>query len=252
MLMQTQEPESIQNPFNAPVYHLKRTDSTMLAAREFIASGCPDGTFIYADFQTDGRGRMSGRQWLSPAGESLLGTLILRRPASTDVTLRIGLAVSMLLDPLLPSAVKTAVKWPNDILVNNKKIAGILCESAGGCVLAGIGINIQQTDFLRCIENTATSVALISGLKNAPEIAEVIPPLLTHIRDCLDCKDWNEEVSRRLWKRGSTVQFMRGHLESDIIEGTLTGIAEDGAICIADAQRERRYYSGELILPTLK
>ncbi|MEL3906531.1 MAG: biotin--[acetyl-CoA-carboxylase] ligase [Treponema sp.] len=245
--METQESSAIKNPFNAPIYHLKRTGSTMTAAREFIADGCPDGTFIYADFQTDGRGRMSGKQWLSPAGENLLGTLILRRPASTDFTLRIGLAVSTALDPLLPPAIKTAVKWPNDILVNGKKISGILCESAGGCVLAGIGVNLQQTDFLQSIEHTATSVALISGSTKCPSVAGFIPLLLHAIQDCLDCADWHEKVSSRLWMRGYPVRFMRGHQETDIIQGTLTRIAEDGAICIADTVKERRYYSGELI-----
>ena len=115
------------NPFMAPVYYYARIDSTLQAARTCLAEGCPDGTFIYAGYQTAGRGRIAGRQWLSPAGENLLGTLILKQPASTDFTLRIGLAVSLTLDSFLPSAVRTAVKWPNDIFINGKKTAGILC-----------------------------------------------------------------------------------------------------------------------------
>ena len=161
---QKRETTSITNPFRAPVYYYARTDSALQAARECLAEGCPDGTFIYAGYQTAGRGRIAGRQWLSPAGENLLGTLILKQPASTDFTLRIGLAVSLTLDSFLPSAVRTAVKWPNDILINGKKTAGILCESAGGCLLAGIGINLLQTAFLRSIEYTATSLAMIIGV----------------------------------------------------------------------------------------
>ncbi len=74
-----------------------------------------------------------------------------------------------------------------------------------------------------------------------------IPALLTHIQECLSRRDWNEEISRRLWKRGSIVRFMRGQQENDIIEGILTGIAPDGALCITEEDKERRYYSGELI-----
>ena len=229
------------------MYYYARTDSALQAARECLAEGCPDGTFIYAGYQTAGRGRIAGRQWLSPAGENLLGTLILKQPASTDFTLRIGLAVSLTLDSFLPSAVRTAVKWPNDILINGKKTAGILCESAGGCLLAGIGINLLQTAFLRSIEYTATSLAMIIGVDKCPSFEVFIPVLLTQIQECLTRGDWNEEISRRLWKRGSAVRFMRGQQEDDIIEGILTGIAPDGALCITEADTERRYYSGELI-----
>ena len=200
---QKRETTSITNPFRAPVYYYARIDSALQAARECLAEGCPDGTFIYAGYQTAGRGRIAGRQWLSPAGENLLGTLILKQPASTDFTLRIGLAVSLTLDSFLPSAVRTAVKWPNDILINGKKTAGILCESAGGCLLAGIGINLLQTAFLRSIEYTATSLAMIIGVDKCPSFEVFIPVLLTQIQECLTRGDWNEEISRRLWKRGS-------------------------------------------------
>ena len=244
---QRRETTTIQNPFKAPVYYYARTDSTLQAARECLADGCPDGTFIYAGYQTEGRGRMADRQWLSPAGENLLGTLILRQPASTDFTLRIGLAASLTLDSFLPTSVRTTVKWPNDIFINGKKAAGILCESAGGCVLAGVGINLTQTAFLRSIEHTATSLAMIIGADKCPTFEVFIPALLAQIQECLTRRDWNEEISRRLWKRGSMVRFMRGQQEDDIIEGILTGIAPDGALCITEEDKERRYYSGELI-----
>ena len=177
----------------------------------------------------------------------MLGTLILKQPASTDFTLRIGLAVSLTLDSFLPSSVRTAVKWPNDIFINGKKAAGILCEGAGGCLLAGVGINLLQTAFLRSIEHTATSLALIIGADKCPTFEVFIPTLLTQIQECLTRRDWNEEISRRLWKRGSMVRFMRGQQEDDIVEGVLTGIAPDGALCITEEDKEHHYYSGELI-----
>ena len=88
---------------------------------------------------------------------------------------------------------------------------------------------------------------MIIGVDKCPSFEVFIPVLLTQIQECLTRGDWNEEISRRLWKRGSAVRFMRGQQEDDIIEGILTGIASDGALCITEADTERRYYSGELI-----
>jgi len=247
MPIETRELAPIANPFDAPVYYYAHTSSTMQAARTCLAEGCPHGTFIYAGYQTEGRGRITGRQWLSPSGENLLGTLILRQPATTDFTLRIGLAVSMTLDSFLPQAMKTAVKWPNDVFINGKKAAGILCEGAGNYILAGFGINLLQTDFSEGIAHSATSLAQVIGRTKCPTLDVFIPALLAQIRRCLTLPDWHSEISSRLWKRGCAVRFMRGQQETDIIEGILTGIAEDGALCITDSNRERRYYSGELI-----
>ena len=101
--------------------------------------------------------------------------------------------------------------------------------------------------FLRSIEHTATSLALAIGADKCPSFEVFIPALLNNIRECLTRRDWHEEISRRLWKRGTMVRFMRGQQEDDIIEGVLTGIAFDGALCIAEADKEHRYYSGELI-----
>lgn len=244
---QERELTPIRNPFHAPVYYYEKIDSTQQAARQCVAEGCPNGTFIYAGFQTQGRGRLTGRQWLSSIGENLLGTLILQKPASTDFTLRIGLAVAMTLDTFLPTSIRTAVKWPNDVLINGKKIAGILCETAKNYILAGFGINILQTNFLQNIGNSATSLALTAGTDKCPPLEVFIPALLEQIQSCMTFADWHKAISNRLWKRGSMVRFMRGQQETDIIEGILTGIAADGAVCIADSEQERRYYSGELL-----
>lgn len=248
MLETKRETSFISNPFHAPVYYFESTASTMQEARTCVSERCPSGTFVYAGFQTGGRGRIAGRQWVSPARENLLGTLILRRSPSTDFTLRIGLAVSLTLDSFLPPRMRTAVKWPNDIFIDGKKTSGILCEAYGDCVLAGFGINLLQTAFKSDIAQKATSLAAVVGIENCPSFEVFIPTLLSRIRDCLDYPDWHERISGRLWKRGTLVRFMRGIDAHDLASGILTGIAQDGALCIAEADGEHRYYSGELIL----
>lgn len=247
MLEAKREICAISSPFNAPVYYYECVSSTMHAARECLAEGVPDGTFIYAGFQTEGRGRMVNRQWFSPARENLLGTLILKRMPSSDFTLRIGLAVSLTLDMFLPTRVRTAVKWPNDVLIGGKKASGILCETSGDYVLAGCGINLLQTAFMPGIEKKATSLASVIGAENCPSFEVFIPVLLSHIRDCLASSDWHEQISKRLWKRGRPIRFMHGLGEDAITSGILIGIAQNGALCIQEADGEHHYYSGELI-----
>lgn len=245
---QKRETNFIPNPFHAPIYYYECTASTMQEGRTCITEGCPNGTFVYAGLQTGGRGRIKGRQWVSPARENLLGTLILKRPSSSDFTLRIGLAVSITLDTFLPSRMRTAVKWPNDVLIDGKKVSGILCESCSDYILAGFGINLLQTTFTPDIAQKATSLASVIGTERCPPFEVFIPTLLTQIQHCLEDSDWHEHISRRLWKRGTQVRFMRGVDDGNIAEGILTGIATDGALCIMEADGEHRYYSGELIL----
>lgn len=118
-----------------PRLHLRATTSTNDRARELAARGAPHGTVVTAGVQTAGRGRQ-GRTWTAPPGSSLLLSLILR---SFDglLPLRAGLAVAELAGPA------ARVKWPNDVLIDGRKIAGILAEARPqeGWTVLGIGLN---------------------------------------------------------------------------------------------------------------
>jgi BirA family biotin operon repressor/biotin-[acetyl-CoA-carboxylase] ligase len=118
-----------------PRLHLRETTSTNDRARELAARGAPHGTLVTAGVQTAGRGRQ-GRTWTAPPGSSLLLSLVLR---SFDglLPLRAGLAVA---DVAGPAA---RVKWPNDVLIDGSKVAGILAEARPqeGWTVLGIGLN---------------------------------------------------------------------------------------------------------------
>jgi BirA family biotin operon repressor/biotin-[acetyl-CoA-carboxylase] ligase len=118
-----------------PRLHLRATTSTNERARELAAAGAPHGTLVTAGVQTAGRGRQ-GRAWIAPAGSSLLLSLILRE---TDplLPLRGGLAVADLAGPA------ALVKWPNDVLLRSRKVAGVLVEARPqeGWAVLGIGVN---------------------------------------------------------------------------------------------------------------
>ena len=140
-------------------------DNALLAAR----SGAPHGSLFVADEQTAGRGRR-GNVWLAAPGESLLFSVLLRPKLelsqTSALTLAIGLALRDAVDPLLTTSAQ--IKWPNDLYVNGKKLAGVLVESQLQgehlqAVVVGVGLNVSTLDFPPEIAARATSLALLGA-----------------------------------------------------------------------------------------
>ncbi len=123
-------------PLGTPRLHLRRTASTNDRARALAGGGAPHGTLVTAHEQTAGRGRQ-GRTWTAPPGRALLMSVVVRDPPPL-LPLVAGAAVA---DAVGPAA---AVKWPNDVLVDGRKVAGILAEGrpAEGWAIVGIGLNV--------------------------------------------------------------------------------------------------------------
>jgi BirA family biotin operon repressor/biotin-[acetyl-CoA-carboxylase] ligase len=119
-----------------PRLHLRATTSTNDRARELATAGAPHGTVVTAGVQTAGRGRY-GRTWSAPAGSSLLLSLIVRE-FDALLPLRAGLAVADVAGP------QARVKWPNDVWIDGRKVAGILVEArpGEGWAVLGIGVNV--------------------------------------------------------------------------------------------------------------
>ena len=152
-----------------PVHHYETIDSTMTEAARLAENGAPAGTMILAETQTDGRGRL-GRHWVSESSAGIYFTLILRPeipPASAPVlTLMAGVSLATVAESLVPGAVD--LRWPNDLLINGKKCAGILVEMRAEHqriehVLLGIGINVNQTEFPEGLETPPSSLQLEAG-----------------------------------------------------------------------------------------
>lgn len=153
------------------IHHKRETESTNLDAR----AGGPHDVFT-ADFQTAGRGRLD-HKWDSPEGTNLLMSVVLPVDGQTPeavatLPLVAGLAVAKGLSGLRTrrdSSVgkslrgRIAIKWPNDVLVDGKKIAGILCERHGDCVIVGIGVNVRQRVWPDELHGRATSVLEATG-----------------------------------------------------------------------------------------
>lgn len=152
------------------IFH-SETGSTNLDVKQLAEEGAPEGTLVVADKQTAGRGRR-GRTWISPAGESIYMSLLLRPQCMPDkastITLICALAIVEAARELGLS--DCGIKWPNDVVMNGKKLCGILTEMNAEIdeihyVVPGIGINVNQNSFEEEIAKTATSFYIESGHK---------------------------------------------------------------------------------------
>ncbi len=149
--------------------------STNDELRRLAEAGTPEGLIVLAEIQTDGRGRR-GAAWFSPPGESLAFSVLLRptQPKALwpRLALATGLAVAEALEDFLPLV---GVKWPSDVWIAGRKIAGILVEAGKDFVIVGIGLNVNYLSFPQEVSETATSLALETGCSvSRPEILAAI------------------------------------------------------------------------------
>lgn len=159
--------------FGRRIVHFAATDSTNVQAVHAARAGAPEGTLVVAERQTCGRGRL-GRRWVSPAHVNLYASFVLRPtvpPADApQICLAAAVAVARVLEPLAPGRV--AIKWPNDCLLDGRKVAGILTEMDAELdrvhwVVLGIGVNLNAPvqAFPSALRNIATSVKCATGVK---------------------------------------------------------------------------------------
>lgn len=158
------------------------TDSTNNRAKDFGKKGCVDGTLVISDCQTAGRGRI-GRSFSSPFGDGIYMSLLLKPDIDeshiSEITLLSALAISRALDKY--HKIKTNIKWPNDLLINGKKITGILTEKCEDFIVIGIGINVNNKNFDKELSDIATSLYLETGKEYIRE--EIIEHIMSEFND---------------------------------------------------------------------
>jgi len=157
-------------PFDRPIsvrYQVRRFDSLDSTNRYLLdeaRAGAPEGLVAVADYQTAGRGRR-GRTWVAPPGASLLVSVLLRPSLAPDraqlVSIGAGLAMADAVERVVGFA--PALKWPNDLLVDDKKLAGLLAEADPDAVVVGVGVNVEWHDFPPEVAETATACNLVAG-----------------------------------------------------------------------------------------
>jgi BirA family biotin operon repressor/biotin-[acetyl-CoA-carboxylase] ligase len=241
----------------APLSVALETESTNDDAKRAARDpATPHGAVWVADAQTRGRGRQ-GRAWLSPRGENLLFSVLLRvtcPPARVPpIALAAGLAVRDAVAKAIGEDAAVKVKWPNDVLVRDRKIAGVLVESSlSGArvehVIVGIGVNVHTRAFPEAIAAVATSVALEAGRGAPPaDRAEILADVLAGLDHDV------EHVAHKglgiLHARLARHDALAGRaVEHDGARGIARGIDPDGRLAI---EREDgtivRVVSGEVV-----
>lgn len=217
-----------------PRVHYRRTGSTNERARELAAGGAPHGTVVTAGEQTAGRGRQ-GRTWVAPPDSSVLMSVVLRGFREL-----LPLAAAVAVCEALP--VPARVKWPNDVWVGGRKVAGILVEGRPqeDWTVLGIGINVSASEFPAELRDAATSLRLAgSNISNE----EVLGRLLVSLDRWLECSAAEVLAAWRSLDalQGSDVRWAAG-------SGRAAGINDAGALLVDTASGQVALDAGEVHL----
>ncbi|MCI0415598.1 biotin--[acetyl-CoA-carboxylase] ligase [bacterium] len=237
--------------FGSELYYYAEIDSTNRAAEKLMRHTFREGMAVVANSQTSGRGR-NNSQWFSPGGENLYCTLLLKPEAVHlhRIPFIAGLAIANALSIL---ELKVDLKWPNDILVSDRKIGGILIQSAmeGGIVkyaAVGFGINVNTMEFPLALKETATSIAIEKGQRGAREpLLALVLLEVERLYVRMNEISW-EDFCRELEKHSSylleceiTIQTSEG-----VTEGVTAGLDQYGGLIVKTPGGQSVFYSGEV------
>ncbi|HLS08261.1 biotin--[acetyl-CoA-carboxylase] ligase [Lentibacillus sp.] len=238
------------------ILHKTTTPSTQQVAHQAARDNAEHGTVIIADEQTQGKGRME-RQWYSTRNKGIWMSILLRPSIHPAAAPQLTLLTATVLADVITNCTtaKPKIKWPNDLLINHKKTAGILTEMQAEqdriqYIIAGIGINVNHSDedFPSSISQKATSLKLETGEEQP--IVQIIQQILLYFERSYNAfirngfSDIKNKWESYGYKVGETIRI---RTNSEKLEATFTGIAEDGALLVqTDNDGVRKIYSGEV------
>ena len=218
-----------------PRVHYRSTDSTNQRAREIAARGAPHGTVVTADQQSAGRGRQ-GRTWSAPPGSAVLMSLIVRNLGQSPALLPLVAAVAVCEAAESVAEVRCEIKWPNDVWVDRRKLAGILVEGrfAEGWAVVGIGLNVSTRveEFPPELRSSATSLLAATGAELGNE--DVLSALLESLERRLSTRP---DELLDAWRARDALYGERVSWNGG--EGTATGIDDSGALIVDSDSGDR-------------
>jgi BirA family biotin operon repressor/biotin-[acetyl-CoA-carboxylase] ligase len=213
----------------SPRVHHRRTDSTNERAKQLALAGAPHGTLVTADAQTAGRGRQ-GRAWLAPPGTALLMSLILRELGGAQAYLPLAAALAVCDACERSAPVGCSIKWPNDVWIEGRKVAGILIEGRprDGWAVLGIGLNVGTApdEFPPELHGVATSLRA-AGADPVPTVGAVREALLRALEERLAAAP---EAIVGAWRERDAL--IGREVRWDGGEGTAAGIEDSGALLV--------------------
>ncbi|MBU1754412.1 biotin--[acetyl-CoA-carboxylase] ligase [bacterium] len=238
--------------FSRQIHLLEEVSSTQDVLRSLIVSGSPEGTIVISETQSEGRGRLD-REWVSPEGGLWFSvTLIppLGPEAAPQITMIAALSIVQAIRDVV--GLSACIKWPNDIFINNKKVAGIIGEMSSHQVAIkyialGIGINVNIP--LEKLPSCATSV--FHETQREIPLEELLSSFLDHLDDnysvfksSKNLTPFMDNIRELLLYKDETVEISTAQ---GIIQGTILDIHTDGRLIIKTGDECRMLSSGEIV-----
>jgi BirA family transcriptional regulator, biotin operon repressor / biotin---[acetyl-CoA-carboxylase] ligase len=229
-----------------PRTHVDECESTQL----LLGPDDPEGAIATTDHQTAGRGRL-GRLWLETPGTSVMVSVLLRPPAerrAPELSLVAAIAVALALDDVIGGGgARAQIKWPNDVLLQGRKVAGILAEMKGVAVVLGIGINVNQiADELP--EGTKLEAASLRSLDGVVRDRETVLTSLLHRLDRLYA-EWRAGGLEPLRHELAARDYLRGRrIRAGETAGVAAGIDPAGRLLVETTAGLVYVESGEIAL----
>lgn len=234
-------------PFARRIVWYRHVGSTNDVAGVLAEQGVDEGTVVVADEQTAGRGRL-GRAWASPPGAGLYVSIVLRPSPRVAPLLTIASGVAVADGIASATGLEVQLKWPNDVLVSGRKLAGMLAEGAARHVVLGVGINVMPAAYPPDVASCATSIESELGrpVDRGLVLAECLAALALRYREL------SHEGGRGVldaWRRRATATLGRRVEWDGGGEGRLglaENIDEDGALLVRSGSELIRIRSGEV------
>lgn len=241
--------------FGNKIYTFSTIDSTNSCARALANVGAPEGVVVYSEEQTAGRGRL-GRTWISKPEENLMFSLLLRPqipPESLNLLpLYVGVAVAQAIEKV--TNLNVECKWPNDLLINKQKVAGILIESALSqskvdFVVIGVGINVNQREFPPDLMQKATSLSLEARtqIDRAHLFREILSVLEQHYTKSY-ATGFQSIVP--FWQERSTIinKPITVSQSGTIVSGVVKGLSKEGGLVLRVNGSEKTLFAGDVTI----
>ncbi|WP_176447115.1 biotin--[acetyl-CoA-carboxylase] ligase [Lentibacillus sp. CBA3610] len=237
------------------IIHKPTTKSTQLIAHQAAQENAEHGTVIIADEQTEGKGRME-RRWHSSKHKGIWMSIILRPSILPSAAPQLTLLTATVLADVITeqTTAEAKIKWPNDLLIDGKKTAGILTEMQAEqdrihYIVVGIGLNVNQTsdEFPGIINDRAASLKSATG-EDQPIVPLIQQLLLKFERSYDTFMHHGFSKVQTKWESygyriGETIRIRTNH---KVLEAAFTGVAEDGALLIETGEGSQKIYSGEI------
>lgn len=232
----------LRGRFGRPYFYLERCETT----QRMLDVAQPEGAVAVCEEQTHGRGRM-GRPWEAPAGSSILVSVLLRPPRerrAPELTLVAGVATAIVVERATGLAAQ--VKWPNDVMLDRRKVAGGVAELKDGAVVLGIGLNVTQGPDELPAETRMPAASLRSVTGRVLERGPILADLLLELEQRYEA--WRDGGLDAIYDDLGARDFLRGRrVTVDGVDGTAQMITRDGRLEVSTGSGPLLVESGEVL-----